>query len=105
MSEESITVVQKEKNPKRVEGGKRLAAYNKAVREKMMTTREDQTAADEQNSEGSSYIPFITGVGVISGLVYLYFTHKSDKKKVVAEEDQDQNPTKPVGKKKLISFD
>ena len=63
----------------------------------MMTTREDQTVVDKQNSGGSSYIPFTTGVVVISGLVYLYFTRKPDKK-VVVEEDP---PTpKPFGKKK-----
>ena len=109
MSEESITVVQKEKNPKRVEGGKRLAAYNKAPREKMLATREGQTAADEQNSEGSYILPFITGIVVISGLTYLYFVHKPDKKKAVVKEedntDQEQNPPKPVGKSKLRSLD
>ena len=116
MSEESITVVQKEKNPKRVEGEKRLALYNKAARERLMTTRDNtesvENATDRTEGNETAFPLLIIGVVGVSGLAYLYFTHKSNKKKAASTEgetegitDQEQNQPKPVGKKKLISLD
>ena len=109
MSEESITVVQKERNPKRVEGGKRLAAYNKAARERMMATRDNVESAptDNDRTEGSeaAFPLLIIGVVGVSGLAYLYFTHKSDKKKVVKEEGTEGSTKQEQPKKKLRSFD
>ena len=110
MSEESITVVQKEKNPKRVEGGKRLAAYNKAAREKMNATRDNtesiENATDRTEGSETAFPLLIIGVVGVSGLAYLYFTHKSNKKKVVKEEEGTEGITKQEQpKKKLRSFD
>ena len=111
MSEESsITVVQKEKNPKRVEGGKRLAAYNKAAREKMNAMRVDTESVENAptDTEGieTAFPLLIIGVVGVSGLAYLYFTHKSDKKKVVKDtEGIEVNTEQEQPKKRLRSLD
>ena len=104
MSEESsITVEQKEKNPKRVEGGKRLAAYNKAAREKMNATRTNIESVENipTNTEGNetAFPLLIIGVLGVSGLAYLFFTHHKSNKTVVKDtevnmEQQEQEQPK-----------
>ena len=99
MSEEStsttnsITVEQKEKNPKRVEAGKRLAALNKAVREKKMNATHVDTSSDEKTEGIESAFPLLV-VGVvagISGLAYFYYNrfYKSNKTVVVKDTEAD----------------
>ena len=108
MSEESsITVEQKEKNPKRVEGGKRLAAYNKAAREKMNAVRVDTSVENmPTNTKGIEteflILPLIGIVGVVGLAAYFYFTQKSDKT-VVKDTEDDTKQEQP--KSRLRSLD
>ena len=113
MSEESsITVVQKEKNPKRVEGGKRLAAFNKAAREKMNTTQFNTISDEKAPTNVESAFPLVVVAGVvggISGLVYYYFNYfyKSDKTTVVKDTETvtEQKQEEAAPKKRLLSLD
>ena len=112
MSEESsITVEQKEKNPKRVEGGKRLAAFNKAAREKMNATRVaietvENTPTKTEGIE-SAFPLLIVGVVGISGLAYLYFDrfYKSNKTVVKDTEGTEVNTEQEQPKTRLRSLD
>ena len=117
MSEEQrITNVVKEKDPRRVEAGKRLGAISRAAKENKARQRMESKSTEDACEEGYSMITVITGVGVLSGLVCLYFTYKQDKRATVTEppvETQSNDNSvpqkrsadqKPVGSK-LLSLD
>jgi hypothetical protein len=117
MSEEQrITNAVKEKDPRRVEAGKRLGAISRAAKENKARLRMESEPAEDTREEGYCMITVITGVGVLSGLVCLYFTYRQDKRATAteppAETQSNDNSTpqkspagqKPVGRK-LISFD
>ena len=111
MSEEQrITNVVKEKDPRRVEAGKRLGAISRSAKDKKARQLTEAKPAEEDICEdGYSMITVITGVGVLSGLVYLYFAYKKDKRaehETVTESQSNDNvaPQKPSGSK-LLSLD
>ena len=113
MSEEQrITNAVKEKDPRKVEAGKRLGAISRAAKEEKARQRMESRPTEDAREEGYSMITVITGVGVLSGLACLYFTYKQDKKATVTETQSNDNSApqkspagqKPVGRK-LISFD
>jgi hypothetical protein len=117
MSEEQrITNVVKEKDPRRVEAGKRLGAISRTAKENKARQRMESELTEDAREEGYSMITVITGVGVLSGLVCLYFTYKQDKRATVTEppaETQSNNNSapqkrsadqKPAGSK-LLSLD
>ena len=96
MSEESSITVeqQKEKNPKRVEAGKRLAALNKAAREKKCATHTNTLTVENTptKTEGIEFAfqpLFIAGVVGISGLVYFYFNRFYKPNKTVVKDTED----------------
>jgi hypothetical protein len=111
MSEEQrITNVVKEKDPRRVEAGKRLGAISRSAKDKKARQLMEAKPAEEDICEdGYSMITAITGVGVLSGLVYLYFACKKDKRaehETVPESQSNDSaaPQKPSGSK-LLSLD
>ena len=118
MSEEQrITNVVKEKDPRRVEAGKRLrGAISRTAKENKARQRMESELTEDVREEGYSMITVITGVGVLSGLVCLYFTYKQDKRATATEPPVETQPSgnsaprersadqKPVGKK-LLSLD
>ena len=113
MSEEQrITNVVKEKDPRRVEAGKRLGAISRAAKENKARQHMESKPTEDACEEGYSMITVITGVGVLSGLVCLYFTYKQDKRATVTEPQSNDNSVpqkrsadqKPVGSK-LLSLD
>ena len=117
MSEEQrITNVVKEKDPRRVEAGKRLGAISRAAKENKARQRMESELTGDAREEGYSMITVITGVGVLSGLVCLYFTYKQDKRSTVTEppaetqsNDNSAPQKSPAGQKpvgsKLLSLD
>ena len=117
MSEEQrITNAVKEKDPRKVEAGKRLGAISRAAKEEKARLRMESRPTEDVREEGYSMITVITGVGVLSGLVCLYFTYRQDKRATVTEppaetqtndnnvQQKSSSDQKPVGRK-LISFD
>jgi hypothetical protein len=111
MSEEQrITNAVKEKDPRRVEAGKRLGAISRSAKDKKARQLTEAKPAEEDICEdGYSVIAVITGVGVLSGLVYLYFAYKKDRRaehETVTEPQSggDVVSQKPSGSK-LLSLD
>ena len=109
MSEESSNIVeQKEKkDPRRVEGGKRLAAYNKAAREKMNATHSNTLSVENTSTETEdnkfTFPLLLVGVVGISGLVYFYFDRFYSVLKNVENNTTKQEEKKP--KTRIRSFD
>jgi hypothetical protein len=111
MSEEQrITNVVKEKDPRRVEAGKRLGAISRSAKDKKARQLMEAKPAEEDICEdGYSMITVMTGVGALSGLVYLYFAYRGVKRaehEAVSESQSNDNttPQKPSGSK-LLSLD
>ena len=91
MSEETpkITTVKKEKDPKRVEAGKRLAAISKEARERKMRERLEQ----ESGGWGVSYGLILGSIGVLAAVGSLYYARKDY---VRQEERNDSCVEEPV---------
>jgi hypothetical protein len=111
MSEEQrITNVVKEKDPRKVEAGKRLGAISRSAKDKKARQLAETKPVEEDiREDGYSMITVITGVGVLSGLVCLYFAYKKDKRaehETVTEPRSNDNVVsqKPPGNK-LLSLD
>ena len=116
MSEEQrITNVVKEKDPRRVEAGKKLGALSRAAKENKARQRMESELTENAREEGYSIITVIAGVGVLSGFVCLYFTYKQDKRATVTEppaetqaNDNSAPQKRPAGQKpagsKLLSL-
>lgn len=97
MSEETpkpkITTVKKEKDPKRVEAGKRLAAISKSARERKM--REKIHAEMDEVKEESWNIDygFLFGtLGVLTAIGSLYYARKGDQRVVRSLETIKEEP-------------
>ena len=91
MEEAKITSVEKVKDPKRVEAGKRLAAMSKQAKDKKAVERLSQKMSDDEfqiPTIGSvNPLALVGVVGVVGVVVYYeYFSKASEKKSEVIIE-------------------
>ena len=91
MNEVKITSVEKAKDPKRVEAGKKLGAMSKQAKEKKASQKidiEDEFQTPSINSVNPLAVVGVVGVvGVI--VYYKYFNNKN----VVVDEPKSEDPT------------
>ena len=104
MSEETakITTILKEKAPKTVEAGKRLAQLNKERK----LHKEQQIEIDENKSNSSSAVDYsliLNVIGVTVAVVSLYYVRKKCNKKVISndkpqvvKEEKPPSPASPL---------
>ena len=96
MSEETpkITTVKKEKDPKRVEAGKRLAAISKAAKERKMCNKIE--SENKQENAGFDYninYGLVFGIlGTAAAICSLYYTREEYKRETVKHETTRKEP-------------
>ena len=96
----SIVITRKEKDPKRVEAGKRLAAISKQAKEKKRKEREHalHTRLDHFSVYGSATLMIgLTAAGVVAALATLWYTRK-DSLATVAALEEPSSHNQPVPK-------
>ena len=94
MEEVKITSVEKVKDPKRVEAGKKLAAMSKQAKEKKASQKID---VDEFQIPSIDPLAIVGVIGVVGAIVY--YKYFSNKDAVVVDESKSKNPT-PVSQEK-----
>ena len=98
-----ITATVREKNPKRVEQGKRLAAISKAGKERKRLDREG--AMRECEGEGLNY-NYIALVGLVVGAVGVYYTYRTyhdNRSEAPAQREETHVEIKPAAKRLQLS--
>ncbi len=103
MSEPSITSIVKEKDPRRVEAGKRLGAISKQAKgaiskqAKEAKRLERQAQAEMGVSDNSYVLYFIGGLVAVGAASYLYL-NKNDSKKLptIPESSQPKRNSRRV---------
>ena len=99
MEEAKITSVEKVKDPKRVEAGKRLAAMSKQAKDKKAVERISQKMfIDEFQISSVNPLAVVGVVGVVGVVVYYkYFSKtKSETSEAVESETSKASKTKTV---------
>ena len=108
MEEAKITSVEKVKDPKRVEAGKRLGAMSKQAKEKKAAERLTQkTAIDEFQTPSISSVNPLTVVGVVGVVVYYkYFSGvKTEAVKSEVKTEVKTEKVDPPKRRELDSLD
>lgn len=106
MSEEKpkIKIIQKTKDPKRVEARKRLTAISKQAKERKMRERIEEEKNVEQNDAKYDYTYIIGVSGLWVSLVCRYYTRKRfDLEEKEYKEEEQRNIPKQINN--LDSFD
>ena len=86
-----ITTVEKVKDPKKVEAGKKLAAISRQAKEKKAQLVSEQSATNQQaefqlpNVSSYNALAVVGAVGVVGMIVYYTYNNKVDR-----EADQSQ---------------
>ena len=94
MEEVKITSVEKVKDPKRVEAGKKLGTMSKQAKEKKASQKID---VDEFQIPSIDPLAIVGVIGVVGAIVY--YKYFSNKDAVVVDESKSKNPT-PVSQEK-----
>ena len=94
MEEVKITSVEKVKDPKRVEAGKKLGAMSKQAKEKKASQKID---VDEFQIPSIDPLAIVGVIGVVGAIVY--YKYFSNKDAVVVVESKSKDPT-PVSQEK-----
>ena len=99
MEEVKITSVEKVKDPKRVEAGKKLGAMSKQAKEKKAIEKLSQKIdVDEFQIPSIDPLAIVGVIGVVGAIVYYkYFSNKDAV--VVGESKSEEDPT-PVSSEK-----
>ena len=98
MEEVKITSVEKVKDPKRVEAGKKLAAMSKQAKEKKAIEKLSQKIdVDEFQIPSIDPLAVVGVIGVVGAIVY--YKYFSNKDAVVVVESKSKDPT-PVSQEK-----
>ena len=113
MSEDNtpkITTVKKQKDPKRVEAGKRLALISKASREKKMREKIENENRQEDNEWNIDYTLILGAVGAIAAIGGVYYAIKDDKREVkrletIKEKAEPEDKHVSIKTHKLDTFD
>ena len=77
-----ITTVKKQKDPKRVEAGKRLALISKASREKKMREKIENENTPKDDEWNVDYTLILGAVGLVAAIGGTYYAMRSDKREV-----------------------
>ena len=85
MSDVKITSVEKTKDPKRVEAGKKLGAISKQAKEKKAQKHTEDIGIDK--SEFPTFDTALTAAAVITGIVGIAMYYKSSSPKESPKED------------------
>ena len=98
MEEVKITSVEKVKDPKRVEAGKKLGAMSKQAKEKKAIEKLSQKIdVDEFQIPSIDPLAVVGVIGVVGAIVY--YKYFSNKDAVVVVESKSKDPT-PVSQEK-----
>ena len=97
----SIATTKKEKDPRRLEAGKRLALITKQAKERKRIEREQRGKEDQLRREKEDagvasnglIIVALTGVGVVVAIVTLWYTRKEYNLEV--QEKEENTPSFP----------
>ena len=102
MEEAKITSVEKVKDPKRVEAGKRLAAMSKQAKDKKAVERLSQEmSVDEFKIPAVNPLALVGVVGVVGAVVYYkYFYKESESQKFEDMEGSSETLDPPPKQKK-----
>ena len=96
MSEETpkITTTKKEKDPKRLEAGKRLAAISKATKQRKMCEKIESENKQENGSGDYSinYGLVFRILGTVAAIGSLYYTREEYKRDTVKQETTRKEP-------------
>ena len=96
MSEESpkITAIKKEKDPKRVEAGKRSAAISKAAKERKMRNKiESENKQENGSGDYSINYGIVFGIlGTAAATGSLYYTREEYKRDTIKQETTREEP-------------
>ena len=101
-SEQPITIDKPEKNPKRIEAGKRLAAFNKMAKKKKESGEVTEPKEPEHHKESTcdEGMSGTTKILLLAGAVglgyYLYTTTTNNSKKEVVQQPVIQNNNNDV---------
>ena len=106
MEEAKITSVEKVKNPKRVEAGKRLAAMSKQAKDKKAVEMLSQKMSiDEFQIPSINPLAVVGVVGVVGVVVYYkYFSKTKFEASETAESPKEEEKPKPK-KRELDTLD
>ena len=97
MEEVKITSVEKVKDPKRVEAGKKLGTMSKQAKEKKAIEKLSQKIdVDEFQTPSINPLAIVGVVGVVGAIVYYRYFNNKD---VVVVESKSEDPT-PVSSEK-----
>ena len=91
------------KNPKKVEGGKRLAAHNHRKKEELKAKREEQVQKSELNQYYS--IGAVIAVGVIGGLGYYNYRTKKGEVNIIPNNPTNRPPKQPSPQTNKLEMD
>ena len=97
MEEVKITSVEKVKDPKRVEAGKKLGAMSKQAKEKKASQKIDVDEFQTPSINSIDPLAVLGVVGVVGAIVY--YKYFSNKDAVVVVESKSKDPT-PVSQEK-----
>ena len=89
-----ITTVKKEKDPRRVEAGKRLASISKAARERKMREKILAESKQNDNIERSdiNYGLIFGAIGTIAAIGALYYKRREDARETKGLETIKEDP-------------
>ena len=108
MEEVKITSVEKVKDPKRVEAGKRLAAMSKQAKEKKAIENLSQKMSiDEFQIPSINPLAVVGVVGVVGVVVYYKYLNKTKTKSEASEtaESKTIDPPKEEKRRELDTLD
>ena len=90
----SIVTTKKEKDPRRVEAGKRLAAISKQAKERKRMEREEKSKKEREavGIPSTTLMVGLTAAGVITALATLWYTMYPRKRATVEEEPTPEAP-------------
>ena len=98
-SEVKITSVEKAKDPKRVESGKKLGAMSRQAKEKKASQKIDVEEFQIPSIDSVNPLAVVGVVGVVGAIVY-YKYFRSSREDVVVDRSEKSETQKPVEQEK-----
>ena len=115
MEEAKITSVEKVKDPKRVEAGRRLAAMSKQAKDKKAVERLSQKMPDIPTIDSVNPLALVGVVGVVGAVVYYKYFYKESESQEPGEtidipesktlDPPKQNPKQKPKRRELDTLD
>ena len=99
MEEVKITSVEKVKDPKRVEAGKKLGAMSRQAKEKKASQKIDVDEFQTPSIDSINPLAVVGVVGVVGVVVYYKYFNNKDNVVVDESKSEDSTPT-PVSPKR-----